>query len=94
MILGKTELSQTSHNLTGDFVNIFRILSFSFAVVIGAVVITNGGISFMYFAAFLEKMRNVLIEVITEQIHSPQDVLITKIGFLIKSAKLFKASKF
>ena len=94
MVFSKTELSQTFHNLIGDFVNIFQILSFSFTVVIGAVVITNGGISFMYFATFPEKMRNVIIEVIIEQIHSPQDVLITKIGFLIKFAKLFKASKF
>jgi hypothetical protein len=45
MVLGKTILAKPCKNLSGNFIYVVRVLAFRLAIIIGAVIVADGGIA-------------------------------------------------
>jgi hypothetical protein len=58
MVFGKTILTKSCKNFSGNLVYIVRILTFSLAIVISAIIVADGGIAFKNLSTRFEAPGN------------------------------------
>ena len=94
VFLADPELAQAVYDFSGDLVHDIIVWLFAFTIEIRAVVIKDGGIPFYDGTAVLVKPGQVVLIIVRQQIHKPEDMLVTEIRLFKIRGKPSPCSEF
>ena len=94
VLLAYTVFSQPWHDLARHLVNNFLIFLFAFEVKVGAVIIHHSRVSFYYVIAGFIQPDKVFAIVFLQDIHEPEDLVVSKGRLLIVCTQIIPGCMF
>lgn len=83
VFFGRVILTQSPDGLAGHLIDIIFIFHFSLKIIVCAVIVTDGSISFYHVTAFFKKIRDIFVIMFSHKIKCTHDMHVVKFWLLI-----------